>query len=171
MTHPVSTTVDRRQISRLVSAFYADVRADALLSPVFARFMRRDWPEHLVLMTDFWCTALKLERSFRGDVYGRHMVLTGVTRGHLLRWLHLWQEHASRSLPQAEAERVQRVALGMARVLHLGWFDTLPSRDTLRAELKAAAPGLPARGNCVYARDPSCQDAARATQRTGLRAA
>ncbi|MCK9515116.1 MAG: group III truncated hemoglobin [Ottowia sp.] len=139
--------VSRPQVRALIDAFYADVREDALLAPVFARFLRRDWPDHLALMTDFWCTALKLERSFRGDVYGRHVALTGVTRDHLLRWLCLWRKHSLRHLPRAQAERVQGVAVGMARVLHLGWFGSLPSRQALCAEVRAAA-AEPARVIC-----------------------
>ena len=144
MTQPATAKVDRLQVRRLVDAFYADVRADALLGPVFARSMHRNWTDHLALMTDFWCTALKLERSFHGNVYGRHVVLSGVTREHLLRWLQLWREHTSQQLPRAQAQRVQGIAVGMARVLHLGWFDTLPTRQELCAAVDAAAPALPA---------------------------
>lgn len=143
MTQPAVAEVHRAQVDQLVHAFYADVRADALLGPVFARSMHRDWPEHLALMTDFWCTALRLERSFRGNVYGRHVVLSGVTRDHLLRWLGLWRMHASRHLPAAQAERALGIAVGMARVLHLGWFDTLPTRAELDAALDEQAPALP----------------------------
>lgn len=171
MTPLAATEVGRLQVSRLVHAFYADVRADALLGPVFARPMHCNWPDHLELMADFWCTALKLERSFRGNVCGRHVVLSGVTRDPLLRWLLLWRERASEQLPQAEAGRVQGIAVGMARMRHLGWFDALPTRQELCAGVDAAASaqplsaqassapsgrraGLPVRTNCGYATGP-----------------
>lgn len=148
MIQPATTAVERSQVRDLVHAFYADVQADALLGPLFARSMHRNWPDHLALMTDFWCTAFKLDRSFRGNVYGRHVALAGVTRDHLLRWLRLWRKHTSQNLPRAEAERALGVAVGMARVLHLGWFETLPTRQALCAAVdamvSAEAPALPA---------------------------
>lgn len=141
MVNP-SARIRRPQVRQLVDAFYADVRADALLGPVFAGALHRSWPDHLELMTDFWCTALKIERSFHGNVYGRHVVLGGVTREHLLRWLALWRVHSSRCLPLAAAQKVQGVAVGMARVLHMGWFDTMPSRQELSADVCAAAAAV-----------------------------
>ena len=128
----LSQLPDRAAIARLVARFYADVRADNLLAPVFEPLLHERWPAHLVRMTDFWCTTLKLERSFRGDVHRKHMALPGITQAHLQRWLRLWQRDTALELnPAAAAARLQDVAVGIARVMHLGWFGQLPSRDQL----------------------------------------
>ena len=40
-------------ISELVHAFYADVRQDALLGPVFDEALNGQWDEHLHRLVDF----------------------------------------------------------------------------------------------------------------------
>lgn len=51
-------------ISELVHAFYADVRQDALLGPVFDEALNGQWDEHLHRLVDFWSTVLLGSRSF-----------------------------------------------------------------------------------------------------------
>ncbi len=131
----LSQRPDRAAIARLVERFYADVRADELLAPVFEPLLHDHWPAHRVRMTDFWCTTLRLERSFRGDVHHRHMALAGIRPSHLRRWLRLWQRDTALELNPAAAARLQDVAVGIARVMALGWFGRLPSRDQLLEEL------------------------------------
>ena len=135
----LSQLPDRAAIERLVARFYADVRADDLLAPVFEPRLQGRWPAHLVRMTDFWCTTLKLERSFRGDVHRKHMALAGIRPAHLQRWLRLWQRDTALELNPAAAARLQDVAVGIARVMFLGWFGRLPSRDQLLEELALGA--------------------------------
>ena len=63
-------------ISELVHAFYADVRQDALLGPVFDEALNGQWDEHLHRLVDFWSTVLLGSRSFKGNVLGKHMQVT-----------------------------------------------------------------------------------------------
>lgn len=130
---------ERAEIERLVSCFYADVRADALLGPVFEPLLHGRWDAHLVRMTDFWCAALKIEHGFRGDVHNKHMALAGITPAHLARWLQLWRRHTAALMTPPVAVRLQDVAVGIARVMHLGWFGRLPSREELLDRLAAEA--------------------------------
>lgn len=122
---------DRAAIERLVARFYADVRADDLLGPVLEPLLHARWDAHLVRMTDFWCTALKIERGFRGDVHNKHMALAGITPAHLARWLRLWHADTAALMTPPVAVRLQDVAVGIARVMHLGWFGVLPARADL----------------------------------------
>lgn len=130
---------DQDHVQQLVHGFYAAVRADPLLGPVFEKPLRGRWDAHLQRMVDFWCTALKIERSFKGDVYKKHMALPDMQPQHLLRWLQLWGEHTAQALPAGLAGRAQDVAFGVARVMHLGWFGELPSREQLEQRLEEAA--------------------------------
>lgn len=136
----LTETLDRAAISRLVRRFYTDVRADALLGPVFEPHLRAHWEAHLARMTDFWCAAMKVQRGFRGRVYGKHMALPGITPGHLGRWLWLWHRDSAALMVPAAAARLQSVAVGVARVMHLGWFGTLPSRAQVLELVAASAP-------------------------------
>lgn len=131
-------TLDRAAIARLVRRFYTDVRSDALLGPIFEPHLHAHWEAHLVRMTDFWCAAMKVQRGFRGNVYGKHMALAGVTPAHLGRWLWLWRRDSSACMDAAAAARLQYVAIGVARVMHLGWFGSLPSRAEVLALLQSS---------------------------------
>lgn len=136
-THPMQVHTD---IHRLVHGFYAERRQDRLLGPVFEPLLEGHWDAHLARMVDFWCTALKVERRFRGDVYQRHMALADIRPEHLLRWLQLWERHCQRCLPPELAPRACHVALGVGRVMHLGWFGDLPSHQALARQVQDYEP-------------------------------
>lgn len=116
----------RADIHDLVHAFYADVRADAQLGPVFARTLPADWQPHLERMVEFWCTVLLGTRSFKGNVYARHMALPGLEPAHFKRWLALWRQHTRRRLEAGHAHELWHTASGIARNLQLGYFGAWP---------------------------------------------
>ena len=136
--------LNRDAIALLVDRFYAGVRADALLGPVFEPLLHGRWDAHLARMVDFWCTACKLQRDFRGNVYDKHMALPEIRLAHLLRWLRLWKRHTEALFAPQDAARLWRVALGVARVLHLGWFGELPRPEALQAQVEREAEASPA---------------------------
>ena len=51
-------TPDKESITELVHAFYADVRKDDLLGPVFDKALHGQWDAHLHRLVDFWSTVL-----------------------------------------------------------------------------------------------------------------
>ena len=58
-------TVTEEDIARLVPRFYARVRADEVLGPIFNRAIG-DWPHHLGKLEAFWSSVmLKPVRSTR----------------------------------------------------------------------------------------------------------
>ena len=48
-------------IAKLVPAFYARVRADAVLGPIFNGAIE-DWPHHLAKLQAFWSSVLLTSR-------------------------------------------------------------------------------------------------------------
>ena len=62
-------------LTELVHSFYADVRADALLGPVFEEALHDRWEPHLGRMVDFWSTVALGSKSFSGNVFAKHMAL------------------------------------------------------------------------------------------------
>ena len=50
-------------IDRVVAVFYAAVRKDDVLGPVFAAKVT-DWPPHEAKIAAFWRNAILLERSY-----------------------------------------------------------------------------------------------------------
>ena len=55
------------EIRRKVHTFYARVRDDDLLGPVFEERIGTDWDAHLDRMVDFWSTVLLASGRYRGD--------------------------------------------------------------------------------------------------------
>lgn len=114
--------LDRTAVVRLVHGFYDDVRADPLLGPTFDAVLAGRWDTHLPRMVEFWSTMVLGTRSFSGNVFGKHMVLEGISPRHFEHWLRLWFARTSRQFDAATAGQLQTVALGIARNLHRGYF-------------------------------------------------
>ncbi|WP_422846257.1 group III truncated hemoglobin [Acidovorax sp. M2(2025)] len=114
-------------ITRLVHGFYGDVRKDPLLGPVFEKALHGRWDAHLQRLVDFWSTVALGTRSFRGDVFGKHMALEGVTPAHFAAWVGLWQQHTARLFAPEVAQDLQVAAHGIARNLFRGYFGSDPA--------------------------------------------
>jgi hemoglobin len=126
-------------LTELVHRFYADVRADALLGPVFEEALRDRWEPHLARMVDFWCTVALGSKSFRGNVFNKHMALQGVTPAHFAAWVRLWGEQTERLFAPEVAHDLQVTAHGIARNLFLGYFGTVPEFGRQASSHPAAA--------------------------------
>lgn len=113
-------------IAQLVHGFYTDVRADPLLGPVFEKALHGQWDAHLQRLVDFWSTVALGTRSFKGDVFGKHMALEGVTPAHFAAWVRLWQLHTHRLFAPEAAQQLQLAAHGIARNLFRGYFGHAP---------------------------------------------
>ena len=82
---------EQDDIRRLIDAFYAQVRTDELLGPVFAaRIPAGHWPAHLDTMTRFWTAALLGQAAgYRGNPGAKHLFLP-IEKAHFTRWLALF---------------------------------------------------------------------------------
>ncbi|MBV9565960.1 MAG: group III truncated hemoglobin [Bradyrhizobium sp.] len=112
------TGIDEAMIERLVRGFYAKVRSDEVLGPIFdARI--RDWEPHLRQMCAFWSSVALMSGRYRGAPMPKHLPLP-VDAAHFDRWLALF-EAAAKELcpPDAEAHFVER-ARRIAASLELG---------------------------------------------------
>lgn len=81
--------VDETFISSLVDRFYARVRDDALLGPIFDQRIE-DWPFHLDRMKRFWRSVLHNSGEFSGSPMAKHAIIPGLDAGHFDRWLRLF---------------------------------------------------------------------------------
>jgi len=119
--------IDRTKIETLVHDFYRDIGRDDLLGPLFTGIIGDDWSVHLARMVEFWSTVMLGTRSFRGNVFGKHMAVAGVRPEHFLRWLTLWHRHTNRLFGTETAAELQRTAHGIARNLFYGFFGEFPT--------------------------------------------
>jgi hemoglobin len=78
-------------IKKLVDAFYAKVREDTLLGPIFNKVIQDKWPEHLEKLYCFWQTVLLEEHTYYGSPFSPHLRLP-VEKEHFDRWLSLFDE-------------------------------------------------------------------------------
>ncbi len=124
-TTPIATP-DTASITRLVHDFYADVRRDPLLGPVFEAALQGRWEAHLARMVDFWSTVALGARSYRGNVVASHRPLGGVTPAHFAAWVRLWAEHTGRAFTPDVAHELQQAAHGVARNLFRAMIGRLP---------------------------------------------
>lgn len=127
-------------ITLLVHGFYGDVRRDPLLGPVFEKTLHGQWDAHLQRLVDFWSTVALGTRSFKGDVFGKHMALEGVTPAHFAAWVGLWQQHTNRLFAPDVAHDLQVAAHGIARNLFRGYFSKDPAFAQPREEHDGHGP-------------------------------
>lgn len=85
----IAVGIDEELIRAVVEAFYARVRTDADLGPIFQRIL--DWPAHLARMCDFWSSVILITGAYKGDVIGQHLPLPGLTERHFGKWIELFE--------------------------------------------------------------------------------
>jgi hemoglobin len=106
--------VDRDLIEQVVHAFYAEIREDEVLGPIFnGRIEAARWPVHLATMVEFWSSVLLLTGSYKGKPVPAHLPLK-LTDPHYIRWLGLF-ERVTKRLCSVEGaalfmERAGRIA-------------------------------------------------------------
>ena len=81
--------VDADYIDHFVEAFYAKIRDDDLLGPIFADRIA-EWPAHLARMKAFWRSVLHNSGEFSGNPMLKHLVIPGLELSHFSRWLDLF---------------------------------------------------------------------------------
>jgi hemoglobin len=77
-------------IRRLVDAFYARVRADSVLGPIFERAIPGDWQPHLDKMYAFWSSVMLTSGRYKGNPVVKHLAIPGMTPELFTRWLQLF---------------------------------------------------------------------------------
>ena len=97
----------------MVDEFYAQVRQDELLGPVFSKVITGDWQPHLTQMYNFWNAALFGVPGFRGNPFAKHAPLP-ISAQHFSRWLELFGQTIDRHFEGVVAEDAKKRAELMA---------------------------------------------------------
>ena len=122
-------TLNRALIETLVPAFYAAVRADAVLGPIFAEHVT-DWPEHEARIGRFWRNAIQRERVYDGSPMLAHRDAGDVRAEHFPVWLALFDAVLARTLPADAAAAWSAMAHRIGRALSMGVTDARQARGT-----------------------------------------
>ena len=118
-----------QQLATLVHRFYAKVREDHVLGPVFNAVVD-DWPEHLEKLSAFWSSVMLTTGRYKGNPMAVHMTQRSAIEQPMFgRWLELWRETADEVLDHRGAAAVVAKAERIAESLQLGMFFTLPPRE------------------------------------------
>ena len=112
------TGIDETMIETLIRAFYARLRQDPLLAPIFESRIA-EWEPHLENMFAFWSSLTLHTGRYHGQPMAKHMPLA-VDGRHFDRWLELFEETAREVCPPGAAERFMERARRVAESLELG---------------------------------------------------
>ena len=112
------TGIDEAMIDALVEGFYARVRDDALIGPIFADRIS-DWAPHLVQMKLFWSSVALSTGVYQGRPMPKHLPLS-IDARHFDRWLELFAETARALCPPIAADHLIERARRIAESLELG---------------------------------------------------
>ncbi|HEV8390310.1 MAG TPA: group III truncated hemoglobin [Dongiaceae bacterium] len=113
-TVPLPQYATDDQIETLVATFYAQIRADPELSPIFREAIGEDWTAHLKIMCDFWSSVMNTSGRYKGKPIPAHLKLAGIEPRHFERWLHLFSGTAHKlfdaTLAGLFVQRAERIA-------------------------------------------------------------
>lgn len=106
------TGIDEAMIEALVNTFYARVRLDPLIGPIFEDKVR-DWDDHLQKLCAFWSSVTLMTGRYHGRPMQAHMFLP-IAGEHFERWLALFELTANEICPPVAAahfiDRARRIA-------------------------------------------------------------
>ncbi|WAC60981.1 group III truncated hemoglobin [Brevundimonas sp. SL130] len=112
------TGIDEAMIDALVEGFYARVRTDHLIGPIFAERID-DWGPHLAQMKLFWSSVALSTGVYQGRPMPKHLPLP-IDARHFDRWLEVFVETARDLCPPVAAAHFIERARRIAESLELG---------------------------------------------------
>lgn len=108
-------------IGRLVDAFYAKVRVDPELGPVFNNAIA-DWGPHLATMRNFWSSVMLTSGRYKGNPVAVHGRVAGIEMDLFARWLALFDETCGELFDADVAAAFNVKARRIAESLQLALF-------------------------------------------------
>ena len=114
--------IDEEALERLIPDFYARVRQDPEIGPVFNDAVQ-DWPGHLEKLVAFWSSVMLTSGRYKGNPMMMHLKHRTRIRPEMFeRWLAIWRETTEELLPPDAAAALQEKAGRIAESLQLGMF-------------------------------------------------
>lgn len=119
MSIPPRIPVTEAQIDRVVTRFYARIRAHPALGPVFAAHVT-DWAAHEAKIGRFWRGVLLMQRGYDGNPMQVHLAAGNVKATHFPVWLSLLDAVLDEELPAPLAQGWSKLAHRIGRGLSYG---------------------------------------------------
>lgn len=115
----VEAGVTEEMIGEVVETFYARVRQDQMLGPIFNAAVD-DWPEHLSKLKDFWSSVLLMTGRFKGHPMAVHAAIPDIGRAHFEHWLAMFAQTVDEVCPPSAAALFRAKSQMIAESLQLG---------------------------------------------------
>lgn len=113
-------TLDENLIRKQVVRFYARVREDTLLGPIFAEGVE-DWDAHIERLVAFWSSIMLKSGRYKGNPFAAHLPFASQLNVALFeRWLELWRLTAHDTAPAPIASQFDSKAQRIATSLQAG---------------------------------------------------
>ncbi|MDB4088712.1 group III truncated hemoglobin [Flavobacteriales bacterium] len=123
----------RSEVFELVNTFYARIRKDDFLGPIFNKMLATEeiWVEHLEKLTDFWETNLFAVMKFKGNPMAAHQKVDkafnhSITQDHFYEWLKLWNSTVDSLFEGEKAKLAKERARRMSTHLHINMWQNKP---------------------------------------------
>jgi hemoglobin len=113
--------ITEEMIETLIHHFYARIRVDPDLGPIFTSAIT-DWDPHLAQMVTFWSAVMLKSRRYRGNPVEKHNALSAVRPAHFEIWLGLFRQSADAVCPPEIAAQFVDQAERIAESLKLAKF-------------------------------------------------
>ena len=113
-------TITEEALTTLVETFYARVREDELIGPVFNDAIH-DWPGHLDKLQSFWSSVMLTSGRYKGRPLPAHVRHSDrISPASFERWLGLWRETSDELFEPGPAAALLDKAERIAESLSLG---------------------------------------------------
>jgi len=111
---------NRKDIEKLVDAFYEKVKTDTIIGYLFNDIAQVDWTNHLPKMYDFWENILFYKGNYSGNPMTAHKELhqkSAMTQQHFQHWIFLFKTTVDELFSGAKAEEIKDRAFNIANAL------------------------------------------------------
>jgi hemoglobin len=114
--------VSEENIRLLVDSFYAKVRHDSKLGPIFLRAIPGDWQPHLTKMYAFWSSVMLTSGRYKGNPVIKHLALPKFQPELFEHWLALFDETCGELFDDPVRDEFRAKAARIAESLKLALF-------------------------------------------------
>lgn len=115
--------ITRPEIETVVKRFYARVRKDPVIGPIFLASLtdaREIWDPHEEKIMDFWASAILHERSYDGNPMLAHSGISALRPEMFDVWLDLFADTLHQTLSEHPAAAWETMARRIGRGLRMG---------------------------------------------------
>jgi len=116
-------SISEHSVRALIERFYARIRTDEVLGPIFEKALAGRWDDHIATLIEFWCSALHVKRGYTGDMLAAHQPLARLSPALFPRWLALFRATVAECFSEEAARVIEDRAQRIARNLESAIFN------------------------------------------------